>query len=209
MGKEKNKQWLRKKIKEAIGIDSTLLPAPLADGIKKRTYHYFANYRQQVKELMPDHEQKEYPAYLNYALELITTIRYQGNGFLAMEMMNYEYSGGAHGNYGSRFVNFDIKEEKIIALKDIMEMDSVLFQKILEKQFREDYHIGNEKLSTVLFNDSLSTTENFYINQKGLSFLYNPYEIASYAQGQMEVFIPYPVLRTYLRQDFKERMNLK
>src|SRR5690606_30973136 len=131
------------------------------------------------------------------------------NGFLAMEIMNYEYTGGAHGNYGSRFINFDIEEEKIISLNDIMEIDAVLFQKILEKQFRKDYHIGHKKLSTVLFNDSLTTTENFYINQKGLSFLYNPYEIASYAQGQMEVFIPYAVLRTYLHKGFKERMNLK
>src|SRR5690606_35738025 len=37
-GKGENKQWLNEKIKKAIGIDSTLLSAPLADGIQKHSY---------------------------------------------------------------------------------------------------------------------------------------------------------------------------
>ena len=41
------------------------------------------------------------------------------------------------------------------------------------------------------FDDSVFVTENVYFTEKGIMFVYNPYEIASYAQGIISIFLSY------------------
>ena len=36
-------------------------------------------------------------------------------------------------------------------------------------------------------------TENFYIDEKGIHFIYDPYEIASFAAGTIDIFVPYKI----------------
>jgi len=55
----------------------------------------------------------------------------------------------------------------------------------------------------------LKPNKNFYFNDKGLAFMYNPYEVASYAQGQIVVFIPFNELKSYLVPAFAERIGFK
>jgi hypothetical protein len=51
-------------------------------------------------------------------------------------------------------------------------------------------------------------TGNVYVGSKGLSFVYNPYEIASYADGQITLFLPYNKLFPLLTPAFRQRMKL-
>ena len=36
-------------------------------------------------------------------------------------------------------------------------------------------------------------TENFYIDEKGIHFVYEPYEIHCYAAGIIDILVPYKV----------------
>ena len=36
-------------------------------------------------------------------------------------------------------------------------------------------------------------TENFYIDENGIHFIYDPYEIASFAAGTIDIFVPYKI----------------
>jgi len=36
-------------------------------------------------------------------------------------------------------------------------------------------------------------TENFYIDEKGIHFIYNPYEIACFAAHTIDIFVPYKI----------------
>ena len=56
--------------------------------------------------------------------------------------------------------------------------------------------------------DEVPATGNFYLSSTGLTFVYNPYEIASYADGQIALFLPYKKLMPFLTPAFKARMNL-
>ena len=46
-------------------------------------------------------------------------------------------------------------------------------------------------------------TENFYITTSGIGFLYAPYELKSFAEGEVNLLVPFSALNTYLQPGFK------
>lgn len=59
-----------------------------------------------------------------------------------------------------------------------------------------------KKCESVLFDNTIQTTTNFCVTQKGILFLYNPYEIAAYAYGEIELFIPFEEVKNVLNPLF-------
>ena len=57
-------------------------------------------------------------------------------------------------------------------------------------------------LSNKLFENSVESTSNFCITPKGILFLYNPYEIAAYAYGEIELFIPFSEIKSVVNPKF-------
>ena len=95
-------------------------------------------------------------------------------------------------------------------LSDVVKIDSNTLQGLLEKNLRKQYNIKpGDELSSVLFDNFLKPNGNFYFNSRGLAFMYNPYEVASYAQGQIVVFIPFDQLSSFVVPAFAERIGLK
>jgi hypothetical protein len=50
-------------------------------------------------------------------------------------------------------------------------------------------------------NEKFRLNGNYYFSVSGINFVYNPYEIASYAQGQIEFYIPYKALKPIIDPD--------
>ena len=46
--------------------------------------------------------------------------------------------------------------------------------------------------------ENIVATDNFYAGKNGITWLYNPYDIAPYYLGQTRITLPYSVLRPYL-----------
>lgn len=135
---------------------------------------------------------------------------YNANGMLIVRDMWYSYSGGAHGMHGSAYINADIQRRKILKLSDVITIDSNAISALLAAEVRRKYKAKpNEPLSNVILVDTVRATDNIIIADKGITFCYNPYEISSYADGEVKLFIPYSKLKPYLKQDFVERMKLK
>jgi len=194
-------EWLNKEVKKELGVDTTM---SFGEGIKKEVSSYFAGYRDQL----PKEGDTSIPlSVFNYERQQTVFISHNSNGFVVTEAFYYEYSGGAHGNHGSAFYCYDVVNKKQLRLSDIITTDSTVLQPILEKYFREQYHIKSS-LQEVLFDNHISANDNFYFNEKGIGFVYNPYEIASYAQGQINVFIPFSALQKYINPAFRARVRL-
>jgi hypothetical protein len=121
------------------------------------------------------------------------------------------YGGGAHGNYGIQYFNVDLKNIKEITLADIMDTLAAksTVEKLLEKAFRKDFPFDEgETLKDVLFDEKITATENFMLTSKGITFNYEPYEIAAYAYGQIALYISYKDLQPYLKPGFKKLVGL-
>lgn len=201
-------KWLDNQLKRISGIKLGATDREI--GFKKIAQGYFADYKEQIEEQKKTGPDRGFMQWMNYTNNSQQSIDYNDNGYVVVDFLADVYTGGAHGNYSSTMYCFDVKNKKQMVLSDVIKIDTNSLQKILEKGLRKNYNIKpNERLSTVLFDNFLKPNKNFYFNANGIAFMYNPYEVASYAQGQIVVFIPFADIKSYLMPDFIQRMKLK
>jgi hypothetical protein len=102
------------------------------------------------------------------------------------------YTGGAHGNFTVKVGSMYRVSGRKITLKDIAftgEQKKKLLALIIA-QTAEKFSCSVETLPEKLLNMPV-LTENFYLSSKGITFVYNEYEIASKGAGAIKIFIPY------------------
>lgn len=198
-------KWLETCIKKALHIDSSLLSLDLSDAVRKMNGRYLKAYRDEVKGM----NREDISAIMNYEDMQDVSICYNENGYLILDSDGYSYSGGAHGNGGSSFFCLDVRNKKELVLKDVITADSARLQPIVEKAFRRQQGLEpDDSLNTILFENHLATTTNFYFTNKGLGFYYFPYEVAAYAVGPIHVFVDFADLKAYLKPDFVTRLGI-
>ncbi|QNR82790.1 DUF3298 domain-containing protein [Pedobacter riviphilus] len=199
--------WLNSELKKISGVKSQV---DRSIGFKNIAAAYFKDYKTQVAEQQKNGRDNDFQAWMNYTNNSQQSVNYNDNGYVVIDLLADAYTGGAHGNYSSTMFCLDVMNKKQLALNDIIKIDSNTLQSILERNLRKEYNIkAKDALSTILFDDFIKPNNNFYFNANGIAFMYNPYEVASYAQGQIVVFIPYSDLKTYLAPAFAERMGIK
>ncbi|RBQ08790.1 DUF3298 and DUF4163 domain-containing protein [Pedobacter miscanthi] len=199
--------WLNTQLKKILDLGPQVA---LSTGFKNIATDYFKDYKIQVAEQQKNGRDDDFQAWMNYTNNTQQSISYNDNGYVVIDFLADAYTGGAHGNYSSVMYCLDVKNKKQMVLSDIIKVDSNTLQGILERNLRKEYNIkAKDAISTVLFDDFIKPNNNFYFNNNGIAFMYNPYEVASYAQGQIVVFIPYADLKTYLVPAFAQRMGIR
>jgi hypothetical protein len=144
---------------------------------------------------------------IEYETDERLQVLYFNNRLLVLSHYTYVDGGGAHGNYFTSFVCVDLVGQSVLNLNDVLDSAGAhkQLQKLLEEQLKNDRHMKKEdSLSGILFEDTMSLTNNIFLTGKGIGFCYNPYQIASYADGEIDIFIPYKRLEPFLRPKFKK-----
>lgn len=122
----------------------------------------------------------------------------QLHNYVALKYVNASYVGGAHGSTYITFINFNPKTNAIITLDSLISPDKkAVLLKVAEEKFRKDEGISaTEPLKDRYFftDGKFSLPAAFYVSSKGLTFLYNQYEIKPYASGITELTIPFDQL---------------
>lgn len=140
------------------------------------------------------------PWYLEVNISYDTSIQ----GILAGTYAHSMYTGGAHPNGAELYCNFDLKTGNRLTLKDICS-DVVELERRAEKIFREEQGIeATESLEEHGFwfaDNTFHLTENFYIADGKLTFVFNQYEVAPYAMGVISIEIPLIQIRDILKVD--------
>ena len=114
-----------------------------------------------------------------------------------------EYTGGAHGYYSLRGYSYDVQSGEAISLSDVIP-DQDRLRSVLTERLQEEYPVDSyfsmeniaDKLAAYGYGKDL-TQYIWALGREGVTFIFNPYEIASYAEGliQTEVrFSDYPDL---------------
>ncbi len=121
---------------------------------------------------------------------------------LVIEKYGYAYTGGAHGNWGSSFVTMDLSKKRVVKPADVFKPGyKEAFSPLLEKAFRAKYKIGNdESIRESLLTPSILPNDNFILTDKGVAFVYVPYEIGPYALGQVMLYIPRSEIKDWFIQ---------
>ena len=113
------------------------------------------------------------------------------------------YAGAVHVNYGTGFYNIDRRTKTLLRESDYFVEDyAAQLIKILQRRLLISYKVKTleeleekEGISAV----DITPNDNCSIGPKGLTYIYNPYEIGPYALGQVTIFVPYEDLQPILR----------
>ncbi|MDR2854312.1 MAG: DUF3298 and DUF4163 domain-containing protein [Prevotellaceae bacterium] len=112
----------------------------------------------------------------------------------------YVFSGGAHGLNTSNYLNFDLKDGHVINENDLFvagyetQLIALLKQGIVEQSDLKDLE------QSPYWTDSIKPNSNFYISDVGITYVFNPFEIAPYYVGKTEVTLFYADIVPLLKQ---------
>lgn len=170
---------------------------------------YVMNYRTELdsvyledRQANPDTEASH--SWFSYTKSIHTDIHNQQGDLLTYRIYFEEYTGGAHGTYHTSFLNINLNTLEILTLNDLFVGD---YQEPLAKliclQLMAQNNVSTreelENLGYGVIGDILPT-ENFYLDDKGITFFYNVYDISPYALGASSVTIPYSHIETLLSE---------
>ncbi|MEL4306802.1 DUF3298 and DUF4163 domain-containing protein [Joostella sp. CR20] len=137
-------------------------------------------------------------------------VSFENNFFTSVAIESYIFTGGAHG-YGSiSFLNFDTKTGKNLTPNDLFKDKQTLID-IAEKEFRTAQKIkpdANINSTGFMFeNDAFHLPSSIGFNEKGLVLIYNPYEIASYADGRTTIEIPFETAKQFMKPEWLSEVH--
>ncbi len=192
-------------MKRLIPEDSLLGSTP------KETLDRFVQFRQDA--YLEDFEAAKAEGYSTELLsgfvdEILMTdsVAYNDHNLFSIQTFTYEYTGGAHGRQSSKALTFDFSKEKLLTADDLFrkgattKIDSLIRQELFTR-----YHAssGEELEELGFFNYAeAKTTDNMLLTRNGVTFIFDPYEIAAYFLGTIQVELPYSALSPYLSEDY-------
>jgi hypothetical protein len=123
--------------------------------------------------------------------ESITAADYEH--YIVIKRTLDSYEGGAHGMYRTDYRVFDRSTARFVTLADIAGETALAdLREAVAEALREKFELGEgERLTDAgLFEDEVELTENFFLNGNGIGFHWNPYDLAPYTFGEIEVVVP-------------------
>ena len=128
-------------------------------------------------------------------------------GILSYCVERYVYTGGAHGSNFRQFVNYNLQTGEQIDEEQLFaeNYQEPLTQLLLQYMVEQNYEIALiQDLQEAGYNvDDIHPNDNFYLAEEGITYVFNPYDIAPYALGETEILIPWSALQNILKPEFQ------
>jgi hypothetical protein len=131
---------------------------------------------------------------------ITTQNSYQSDNLLNIVINHDGFNGGAHPYSGIQSLVFDPKTGEIIP-KNKLFSDLKKVTELVETKFRENQKIDKTvSLEKDYFFERgiFRLSENILFTEKEITFHYNQYEAASYAQGPIDIVIPFEQIAPFL-----------
>ena len=160
--------------------------------IEEKMNYYIDYFKTQTQQLCPLEGRKfelqitfssnEYEDYISYVFDV------------------FEDYGGAHPSITTWTISYNIKEEKIVDIKYLVDKNKDFLNILSSESFnmlKENEVIKEAKIEEMLINGTKPKEENFSdfaFTQDGFKVFFEIYSIAPYALGDFVVVIPYDKL---------------
>lgn len=165
---------------------------------------YIVNSRRTIFD--HDFENAILPELNNWSFDTSISSNFTNSKIASLIQNFYEYTGGAHGNYGVVGLNFYLNPTIKIELQSLFEyedhenilnfisnycLEDICKNHIEDESEIEKYKTNNE---SSFFENSLASNwdnfENFVISKNSIDIIFNPYQILPYSFGAPTVSIP-------------------
>ncbi len=134
--------------------------------------------------------------------EITGEVTYEDQSVITIKLDSYTYTGGAHGYGATTFLNFEKQNGVELENHQLFE-DYEGFETVAEKLFREKEGLSeDDNINTTgfMFNgDTFHLSENIGYTEEGIQLIYNQYEVASYADGPINLIIPFEEANDFLK----------
>ncbi len=175
------------------------------DALNKYLESYTEEYRElgnQYYEDMGNLEGHSQPSWYWYQLHKSNEILYEDDNVLSYSVQHADYTGGAHGSLQVLYYIIDLDKLTTITEEDIFAPNyhHFLTTRIIDRLMKK-YEVDTpENLLNEGFFDinDIAPNNNFWINNEGVHYVYNQYEIAPYSMGPIEVTIPYEDIKSII-----------
>lgn len=142
----------------------------------------------------------EYTAGMFFSFETGFDIKLLNEKILSLVLNHYEFTGGAHGNYYSIGYTFDLQSGELLTLESVISKESIPFiTRLCEAKILEIYE-ASSLTEAGMFEDhiEINSEQDFFLLEDALIFQFDPYEIAPYVMGNIEVEIPFDEISEFL-----------
>jgi hypothetical protein len=137
---------------------------------------------------------------------------YETETFVTFMASSSQYTGGLHGIGFDEGQTFSKASGKSFGYDMMKDLDTPAFKRLIKEGLRE-YFSGEDKTETLNDESLLQELVSYdgsidelplpdsepYLTERGVTFIYQPYEISYYAAGKPEFTIPYDVVKPFLK----------
>jgi hypothetical protein len=146
---------------------------------------------------------EEPPASFNWEYKETMKVWNPGGGGLVITRDKEYYLGGAHGMNTRQYYVIDAEAPRLLGVGDFFRdpQDPELLR-LIQEALRSYCGLaeGTPLSEGIFYDDELEELSgNFFISEKGLGLHWDPYEIAPYSAGQVEISLPWETIRPLLK----------
>lgn len=197
---------------DAIQADAPLLKYLTAAGKAwaSKTLKELVEQRKDMNDLPADIRNRPWSAERGYVRDALVANRYA-----SIIRSEYSYTGGAHPNHGSDTLLWDRQAGKMVSIRPFFTeladggpamtaiRNAVVVDLKVEKKKRDndnpDMSLVDALEPSLLKISAIALTPSTTAGKSsGLTFLYPPYAVGSYAEGDYTAFVPWETLKPYL-----------
>ncbi|MGB5238128.1 MAG: DUF3298 and DUF4163 domain-containing protein [Flavobacteriaceae bacterium] len=200
------------RVKIPVALDNRKISETVNDALKEEVISLLAYDEGQQPGDIPeaissfrkgfDKLQDEFPdETVPWEANIEAQVTFENEDILTIGLNSYIFTGGAHGYGSTRFLNFHKKSGQELDNSELFK-NHKKFVEFAEDQFRRQQKIKpDQPINSTGFmfeGDEFYLPENIGYTENGLKLLYNPYEVASYADGTIELLLPYTDINSFL-----------
>ncbi len=124
---------------------------------------------------------------------------------IAFDVSTYE-AGAAHPNNYAQAFNYDLKNGKALKLADLFKPGSKYLDAISRYAINElKKQAGQEQYDSDWLEKGAAAEadnyQNWNVTKKGIYITFDPYQVASYAEGPKHVIVPFSALKELIKPD--------
>ena len=166
---------------------------------------YTKDYRElsnQYYEDMGNLEGDNQPSWYWYQLNKSNEILFEDESILSYSVEHYYYEGGAHGSLSAMYYTIDLNNLTTITEESIFKPNfhHFLTERIIHNLMKKyEVNAPEELLNEGFFDiNDIAPNNNFWIDNVGVHYIFNQYEIAPYSMGPIEVTVPYQEIQSII-----------
>ena len=166
---------------------------------------YITDYKELESDFKTETEKPSQESWYAYYEALSNEILYNKCDLLSYVVYVEYYTGGAHGGsgYNNHVLHLKTGEEVNETTIFIEDYQDSLAQIIINTIATDNDLTNPGELENIGFFsiDEIYPNGNFYIDENGITYTYNVYEIAPFALGRTDVFLSYEKIRHLLKKN--------